>query len=91
MKATLALLLALTACAESDPRQRAQDRARRVADSYMEGRGWDGRRHPGPVTVEEDGTRWLVTYHLPEDSAGGSSSVWVDQNSMRAVDFIGTQ
>ncbi|MEA3016264.1 MAG: hypothetical protein QOI38_986 [Sphingomonadales bacterium] len=91
MKAALALLLALSACAPSDPRQRAQDAARRVADSYMEERGWDGRRHPGPVTVEEDGPHWIVSYRLPEGSAGGESYVWVDRNSMRAVDFIGTQ
>ena len=37
------------------------------------------------VTVTDKGAEWLVTYHLPPGSIGGSTEVWVNKESMKVT------
>ena len=92
MKFGLALMVALAACSQLTPDEQAKAAARRVADAYMKARGLHREGGPErPVSITDEGPHRVVTYHVPEGWAGGSSYVSVDKRTMRVVDFIGTQ
>jgi len=73
----LAALTALLPACSADPRTQAKN----VADAYVRHFGED-RLLQRSVTVADDGSRWAVTYNLPEGYAGGDCVVWVDKRTM---------
>lgn len=81
-----AIVLALILAACVSPSE--TDRARQVADRYLED-------HLGPIernaTVQNDGGNWLVTYTGPAGHAGGDIRVWVEKNDMTVKNFVGEQ
>lgn len=90
MRFGFALSVALAACSQPSADDQAKAQAKRVADAYMEARG-DHGGPDRPVTITDEGSHWVVNYHVPEGWAGGSSHVSVDKRTMQVVDFIGSQ
>jgi len=87
MRATLILAIALGGCFQTP-----QEEARQVADAYMEKRNLAREGAVArEVTIKDEGSDWLVTYHLSEGHAGGDLLVWVDKRTMTPVQFIGGQ
>lgn len=81
-----AVILTVWGCTQNTPDEAARAHARRVADAYLDS---VSMRDTGrSVTVDDAGTRWLVTYHLPEGWAGGDGTVWVDKRTMTVVDSV---
>lgn len=78
--------LGLFACHES---QATASEARLAAEKYLHGRSYS--TGGSPVTVEDQGGEWAVTYHLPAGFVGGDLIVWVDKETREVVGFVGGQ
>lgn len=79
------LLLACNGTESQDQRTQAQ----KTADTYLASKSLLDRRMP--VTVEDAGEHWLVTYHIPEGAIGGGHRVWIDKQTMQVVTSVGSQ
>jgi hypothetical protein len=81
------VFLAASCNAHTPPAERAE--AQRVADSLMASKGLLSPRLR--VTVDDAGQEWLVTYQIPEGSAGGDHRIWVNKRTMKVVASVGSQ
>jgi hypothetical protein len=81
--------LCLSACSDQDAGRDPRTQAKEVADLYLE--KIQGPNRLKRVSVEDEGTRWRVTYHLPEGWAGGDNIIWVDKRTMTVVDSLSWQ
>ena len=82
-----AFLVCLALAVSCSPISSPEHQAVEAANAYMASQGLsravEGRR----VTVRDDGKQWAVIFLLPQGSAGGDTTVFVDKHSHQAVRY----
>lgn len=81
--------IVIVSCTPNDAEAGSRAQARRVADAYLNSISTSNPERP--VSVEDQGDKWLVVYHGPVDWAGGDRLVWVDKKTMTVIDTVAYQ
>lgn len=88
-KAATIGLLVIGACTQSPPELTGSERARQVADNYLEANSIKPLR--GQVSVKDEGKTWTVSYAAPEGYVGGPRLVEVDKRTMKVTGTVAWQ